>query len=343
MVRGLEIQVDPNNPFLDIHRGRGTGSCTFAEQYSCICSCAGIAHAQLLRFALLPGYEKELPSKYIHALQAKEKTAQQAIHDLSPSFHKMAKKPITSFFLTKKTAHALIEHCRSVDIPHYTKANPSFQKIINHLSADIQTITVEDWKHLAPRAGSYISRPHILCDIISAILIAVKTNTPQESTLEQITSVTIRIYLESRGQSKGFTPSRTTKNSSLILKQNTRMMCDSQEYKNKYTNGESLTPEIIKNTIRKILEKFMILLDKYDMEQINPPLRCLGILFCLDPSAHIRVWNDCLQPIFQSDICAPLRQEIDAATKHVMKLARYDIWDDGTPARWTEPTRPSFD
>lgn len=79
------------------------------------------------------------------------------------------------------------------------------------------------------------------------------------------------------------------------------------------------------------------------MEQINPPLRCLGILFCLDPSAHIRVWNDCLQPIFQSDICAPLRQEIDAATKHVMKLARYDIWDDGTPARWTEPTRPSFD
>ena len=39
----LPIQVNPKNPFIDIHTGRGQGSCTFANGFDCICSCAGIA------------------------------------------------------------------------------------------------------------------------------------------------------------------------------------------------------------------------------------------------------------------------------------------------------------
>ena len=49
----LPIRVNFENPFIDIHTGRGQGSCTFANGFDCICSCAGIAHAQILRMVLL--------------------------------------------------------------------------------------------------------------------------------------------------------------------------------------------------------------------------------------------------------------------------------------------------
>lgn len=43
----LPIRVNFENPFIDIHTGRGQGSCTFANGFDCICSCAGIAHAPI--------------------------------------------------------------------------------------------------------------------------------------------------------------------------------------------------------------------------------------------------------------------------------------------------------
>ena len=39
----LPIRVNFENPFIDIHTGRGQGSCTFANGFDCVCSCAGIA------------------------------------------------------------------------------------------------------------------------------------------------------------------------------------------------------------------------------------------------------------------------------------------------------------
>ena len=67
----LPIRVNFENPFIDIHTGRGQGSCTFANGFDCICSCAGIAHAQLLRMVLTPENSKKLPDKYKKALADK--------------------------------------------------------------------------------------------------------------------------------------------------------------------------------------------------------------------------------------------------------------------------------
>lgn len=72
----LPIRVNFENPFIDIHTGRGQGSCTFANGFDCICSCAGIAHAQLLRMVLTPENSKKLPDKYKKALADKIQTVQ---------------------------------------------------------------------------------------------------------------------------------------------------------------------------------------------------------------------------------------------------------------------------
>lgn len=82
----LPIRVNFENPFIDIHTGRGQGSCTFANGFDCICSCAGIAHAQLLRMVLTPENSKKLPDKYKKALADKSKLS----------------KPILSIFHTIK-------------------------------------------------------------------------------------------------------------------------------------------------------------------------------------------------------------------------------------------------
>ena len=72
----LPIRVNFENPFIDIHTGRGQGSCTFANGFDCICSCAGIAHAQLLRMVLTLENSKKLPDKYKKALADKIQTVQ---------------------------------------------------------------------------------------------------------------------------------------------------------------------------------------------------------------------------------------------------------------------------
>lgn len=78
----LSIQVNPKDPCIDIHTGRGQGSCTFANGFNCVCSCAGIAHAQLLRMVLTPENSKELPDKYKQALANKVQTVQARIADI---------------------------------------------------------------------------------------------------------------------------------------------------------------------------------------------------------------------------------------------------------------------
>ena len=78
----LPIQVNPKDPCIDIHTGRGQGSCTFANGFNCVCSCAGIAHAQLLRMVLTPENSKKLPDKYKQALANKVQTVQARIADI---------------------------------------------------------------------------------------------------------------------------------------------------------------------------------------------------------------------------------------------------------------------
>lgn len=116
----LPIQVNPKDPCIDIHTGRGQGSCTFANGFNCVCSCAGIAHAQLLRMVLTPENSKELPDKYKQALANKVQTVQARIadipHDKVTTIIHAQKQPKRVFFLCEDVSHPIIDYCRVIDI-----------------------------------------------------------------------------------------------------------------------------------------------------------------------------------------------------------------------------------
>lgn len=101
----LPIRVNFENPFIDIHTGRGQGSCTFANGFDCICSCAGIAHAQLLRMVLTLENSKKLPDKYKKALADKIQTVQAHIvdipHDKATAIIHAQRQPERVFFLLR--------------------------------------------------------------------------------------------------------------------------------------------------------------------------------------------------------------------------------------------------
>lgn len=117
----LPIRVNFENPFIDIHTGRGQGSCTFANGFDCICSCAGIAHAQLLRMVLTPENSKKLPDKYKKALADKIQTVQAHIvdipHDKATAIIHAQRQPERVFFLCEDITHPIIDYCRVIDIP----------------------------------------------------------------------------------------------------------------------------------------------------------------------------------------------------------------------------------
>lgn len=124
----LPIRVNFENPFIDIHTGRGQGSCTFANGFDCICSCAGIAHAQLLRMVLTPENSKKLPDKYKQAHANKVQTVQARIvdipHDKVTTIIHAQKQPKRVFFLCEDVSHPIIDYCRVIDILRWAKENP---------------------------------------------------------------------------------------------------------------------------------------------------------------------------------------------------------------------------
>ncbi len=124
----LPIQVNPNDPFIDIHTGRGQGSCTFANGFDCVCSCAGIAHAQLLRMVLTPKNSKELPDKYKQALSNKVQTVQARIADIPhnkvTTIIHAQKQPKRVFFLCEDVSHPIIDYCRVIDILRWARETP---------------------------------------------------------------------------------------------------------------------------------------------------------------------------------------------------------------------------
>lgn len=138
----LPIQVNPQNPFIDIHTGRGQGSCTFANGFDCVCSCAGIAHAQLLRMVLTPENSKELPDKYKQALANKVQTVQARIadipHDKVTTIIHAQKQPKRVFFLCEDVSHPIIDYCRVIDILRWARENPLASQQVSKLCTCVQ-------------------------------------------------------------------------------------------------------------------------------------------------------------------------------------------------------------
>ena len=166
----LPIQVNPQNPFIDIHTGRGQGSCTFANGFDCVCSCAGIAHAQLLRMVLTPENSKELPDKYKQALANKVQTVQARIadipHDKVTTIIHAQKQPKRVFFLCEDVSHPIIDYCRVIDILRWARENPLASQQVSRLCTCVQNhginsftykigISVEDMDLLIEKIHDY--------------------------------------------------------------------------------------------------------------------------------------------------------------------------------------------
>ena len=138
----LPIQVNPKDPCIDIHTGRGQGSCTFANGFNCVCSCAGIAHAQLLRMVLTPENSKELPDKYKQALANKVQTVQARIadipHDKVTTIIHAQKQPKRVFFLCEDVSHPIIDYCRVIDILRWARENPLASQQVSKLCTCVQ-------------------------------------------------------------------------------------------------------------------------------------------------------------------------------------------------------------
>lgn len=138
----LPIQVNPKDPCIDIHTGRGQGSCTFANGFDCVCSCAGIAHAQLLRMVLTPENSKKLPDKYKQALANKVQTVQARIadipHDKVTTIIHAQKQPKRVFFLCEDVSHPIIDYCRVIDILRWARENPLASQQVSKLCTCVQ-------------------------------------------------------------------------------------------------------------------------------------------------------------------------------------------------------------
>ena len=138
----LPIQVNPKDPCIDIHTGRGQGSCTFANGFNCVCSCAGIAHAQLLRMVLTPENNKKLPDKYKQALANKVQTVQARIadipHDKVTTIIHAQKQPKRVFFLCEDVSHPIIDYCRVIDILRWARENPLASQQVSKLCTCVQ-------------------------------------------------------------------------------------------------------------------------------------------------------------------------------------------------------------
>lgn len=167
----LPIQVNPQNPFIDIHTGRGQGSCTFANGFDCVCSCAGIAHAQLLRMVLTPENSKELPDKYKQALANKVQTVQARIadipHDKVTTIIHAQKQPKRVFFLCEDVSHPIIDYCRVIDILRWARENPLASQQVSKLCTCVQKHGINytknfEQKRIIPANSSFFSIPRII-------------------------------------------------------------------------------------------------------------------------------------------------------------------------------------
>lgn len=150
----LPIQVNPKDPCIDIHTGRGQGSCTFANGFNCVCSCAGIAHAQLLRMVLTPENSKKLPDKYKQALANKVQTVQARIadipHDKVTTIIHAQKQPKRVFFLCEDVSHPIIDYCRVIDILRWARENPLASQQVSKLCTCVQNHGINSYNMYMP-------------------------------------------------------------------------------------------------------------------------------------------------------------------------------------------------
>lgn len=355
----LPIYIDPNNPFLDIHTGKGKGSCTFAGTFECRCACGGLAHAQLLRLALIMQDINELPTVYRDAIKDATRKAKDAVQAMpTPIYSRRGRhkgdKSIDVFFLNRDVARRLIEHCRTVDIlqhAHHAKTDSySYMPIAVEICKIVQQIGADIFGSLSPHAGAYAARSHLVCDILASITSAFCTQNGGQPIQDQPSFADSDVFNEliqqckmrysiSRNESLGFGPCKKNRSERQITERLTRKQRDQIEARKSYDDGDSLSEALIDTAIDKIIIEIRALYREatnISIEDLRMGLQITTVLFCPDPSVHKQVWDTCFSPVFHSEVCDGLRAKLNHGTLFVMEQAKIDCWDEGEASRWIQ-------
>ncbi|NMM96404.1 hypothetical protein G1C98_1140 [Bifidobacterium sp. DSM 109960] len=336
----LPIQVNPKDPFIDIHTGRGQGSCTFANGFGCICSCAGIAHAQLLRMVLTPENSKKLPDKYKQALANKVRTVQARIadipHDKVTTIIHAQQQPERVLFLCEDVTHPIIDHCRVIDILRWAEEDPLASQQVSELCTCVQNHGINSFKDLAPKAGEYLSQAHVLCDIVASIALVLSKAIDTIPAADTFINACEATFTLSRRSSLGFGPSRSRHGKDAIKARKSRQENDAVESKKQYADGNSISKDLLIKTLADISKDVYDLLAKHESQprQFLKAVQATAILFCPDPDRHKLTWNMCFIPLFQTEICDDLRGKLNQDIITALEYGKEDIWDNGAAARW---------
>lgn len=294
--------------------------------------------------ALLPGYEKELPPLYIKALNDKKLDAKNNIKKIHEPYRIQRKKGSSrkmekKYFLEQGTVQAVIEHCRTVDILDWvSQHNTPIARNMGQLSNVIQSSAATVLRPLAQKAGSYLSKAHLLCDITAALLqTLIEENIKFSiSNLEEFTSHCIEKYEDARKSSFGNGPSMNNRTNP--AKTISRYQLDKVQMATRYDDGDSLSPSIIEKLITEIVKNVLnAQITPELMDSLSFSLQIASILFCSNPSEHHIVWDTSFIPVFNSEVCVNLRASVSPEVLSVMKYAETDTWDDGSSSKWITP------
>lgn len=335
VVLPIKHEVDFAVPFIDIHEDGSKSSCTYAYENECVCACAGIAHAQLFRAMLTPGNIKKLPERTCHLLKDRLRRAEKGISSVPSPLSLRSNGTIAQYVLTDKQFMPLFECFRAECI---AKAqDEALPGAVPEICEIVQNAAMRQLYPLSKNVGKCLSKSHYLCDLVTALAIAYNKMGIDDA--DELREEARKEYRSSRLSSYGYRPTRKRRAYKNRENAESRAFLDREQYGVCHDDGESFREEITDSLISLLVDR----LYEYFV-QANPAkdevvvaLRILSTFFCVNPSTHRTLWDNCFIPIYNSDICSGLRTHLSADMLHTMELARINIWDDGEAARWDEP------
>lgn len=192
------------------------------------------------------------------------------------------------------------------------------------------------FKDLASKAGEYLSQAHVLCDIVASIAFALSEaadTIPDEDTFINACKAAFAL---SRRNSLGFGPSRKRHGKNAVAARKSRQENDDEESQKRYTDGDSISSDLLTRILLDISKDVYILLMEYKSQtkQFLQAVQSTAILFCPDPDSHKFTWDMCFIPLFQTKICDDLRSKLNQDIITALEYGKTDIWDNGARAYW---------
>ena len=140
----------------------------------------------------------------------------------------------------------------------------------------------------------------------------------------------------SRRNSLGFGPSRNRHRKNTVAARKSRQENDDEESQKRYTDGDSISSDLLTRILLDISKDVYALLMEYKSQtkQFLQAVQATAILFCPDPDSHKLIWDMCFIPLFQTKICDDLRSKLNQDIITALEYGKTDIWDNGARAYW---------